>query len=217
MNTPLPKSTYRANSIVKIFSTYFSNDKAVHLGWTDGENNFVGDVKMIVPRKNVTLTPIYHYYRIITYFAGNVDGIAGNAKKEYSNREGGKRELSEGTILSRKGYKNIGWHCQNDGKDYPFFYTYVMPDEDVIMEAIWEPIVYNVIFATGVSSIPNIILEGRTKEAVIAPFITQEREGYSFCAWLYEGKVFFPGDEILIEGTLMGLKLKPATAIWNVK
>ena len=31
VNTPLPKSRYRANSIVKVFDTYFSNDKAIHL------------------------------------------------------------------------------------------------------------------------------------------------------------------------------------------
>lgn len=217
VQTSLPKSRYRANSIVKIFSTYFSNDKAIHLGWTDGENNYVGDVKMIVPRRNVTLTPIYHYYRTITYFVGNVDGVVGNDKKEFSNREGGVRELSEGTILSRKGYKNIGWHCQNDGKDYPFYYSYVMPDEDVVMEAIWEPIVYDITFITGVSSIPNIIVKGKTKESIIAPFLSQEREGYSFWGWLYEGKVYFPGDEIVIEGVLMGSKIKSPRAVWNVK
>ena len=217
VQTSLPKSRYRANSIVKVFSTYFSNDKAIHLGWTDGENNFVGDVKMIIPRRNVTLYPIYHYYRIITYFAGNVDGVVGNEKKEYSNREGGIRELSEGTILSRKGYKNIGWHCQNDGIDYPFFYSYVMPDEDVVMEAIWEPLVYDINFITGVSSIPNIIIKGKTKETIIAPFVSQEREGYSFLGWLYEGKIYFPGDEIVFEGALMGARNPSAKAVWNVK
>ena len=216
VQTSLPKSKYRANSIVKVFSTYFSNDKAIHLGWTDGEHKFMADDKMIIPRRNVTMHPIYHYYRIITYFAGNVDGIAGNEKKEFSNREGGVRELSDGNILSRKGYKNIGWHCQNDGIDYPFYYSYVMPDEDVVMVAIWEPLAYNVTFTTGVSSIPNIIIEGKTKEAIIAPFITQEREGYSFYGWLYEGKVYFPGDEIVIEGVLMGKKIT-ARAVWNVK
>ena len=90
-----------------------------------------------------------------------------------------------------------------------------IPDEDV-MVAIWEPLAYNVTFTTGVSSIPNIIIEGKTKETIIAPFITQEREGYSFYGWLYEGKVYFPGDEIVIEGVLIGKKIT-ARAVWNVK
>ena len=216
VNTPLPKSRYRANSIVKVFDTYFSNDKAIHLGWTDGENNYVGDVKMIIPRRNVTLTPIYHYYRTLTYFAGNVDGIAGNEKKEFTNREGGIRELSDGNILSRKGYKNIGWHCQNDGKDYSFYFSYVMPDEDVIMEAIWEPLVYDVTFLTGVSSIPNIIVIGKIKETITAPFLSQEREGYFCLGWLYDEQIYFPGDEIVIQGVLMGKKVS-ARAVWIAK
>lgn len=211
--TSLPKSLYRANSIVKIFDTYFSNDKAIHLGWTDGENKFLDGDKMVMPRKNVTLVPIYHYYRKLIYFAGDVDGIAGNIQKEYTNREGGIRELSDGTILSRKGYKNVGWYCENDGKEYSFHFSYIMPDEDVVMRAIWEPLIYDVTFMTGVSSIQNIIIKGKTNEAINAPLLLQEREGYSFFGWLYEGKIYYPGDEIIIEGVLMGRKVS-ARAIW---
>ena len=211
--TSLPSSLYRANSVIKIFSTYFSNDKAIQLGWTDGVNNFVGDVKMVMPRKNVTLIPIYHYYRKIIYSAGDVDGIAGNIQKEFTNREGGIRELSDGNILSRNGYNLVGWHCENDGKDYSFYYSYIMPDEDVVMTAIWEPIIYDVTFTTGVNSFPNIIIKGKTKEVINAPLLLQERQGYLFLGWLYEGKIYCPGDEIFIEGVLRGKKVS-ARAIW---
>ena len=88
-----------------------------------------------------------------------------------------------------------------------------MPDEDVVMKAIWEPLVYDVTFITGVSSIQNIIVKGRTNEVINAPLLLEEREGYSFFGWLYEGKIYNPGDEIVIEGVLMGKKVS-ARAIW---
>ena len=71
-------------------------------------------------------------------------------------------DLAEDSRLKRIGYKMSGWYCENDGIDYPCFYEYYMPDEDVIMTAIWKPINYVIIFETRIKSIPDITIRGET-------------------------------------------------------
>lgn len=89
-----------------------------------------------------------------------------------------------------------------------------MPDEDVIMTAVWEPLTYVVVFKTGVNSIPNIKINGETGKFIIAPSLTTERQGYTFYGWkMYDSDIYFPGDEILIKGQMPGLGIS-STAIW---
>jgi len=158
----LSKEYYCKNRIFETSVMAFHQSAAKQRGWTDGENEFAQGKKMVMPEHNVTLYAIFLYYRKLTYSPGDVDGIVGQNYDEQIVRAGGMKDLAEGTRLKRKGYNMVEWHCENDGVDYPFFYQYIMPDEDVIMTAIWEPVTYTVIFKTEVSTIPNIKIQGKT-------------------------------------------------------
>lgn len=136
---------YSKNRIVATSLMSFPQLKATQRGWTDGTNSFVQGQKIIIPEHNVTLYALFFYYRNLTYVSGDVDGIVGLKYDIQTMRAGGVKDLAEETRISRKGYKMIAWHCENDGIDYPFFYQYVMPDENVIMTAIWEPLTYTVV------------------------------------------------------------------------
>ena len=108
----------------------------------------------------------------------------------------------------------VGWHCENDGIDYPFFHPYIMPDENVIMTAIWEPINYVLVFNNLINSVPNVKLQAETNSRIFAPNIEAEREGYSFEGWsIYNNEIYQPGDEIPIIGQIPGLGI-PIKAVW---
>ena len=199
--------------MIQISQFSYNNEYATSLGWTDGIHEFFSSTKLIMPRKNVTLYAIFHNYRKLSYSHGNVDGIVGNPDAPLVYREGASIDLAESSRLGRKGYKIVGWHCEYDGKDYPIFYRYTLPDADVVMTAIWEPIEYNILFMTRVKEIPNFNIKGKTKEIIILPDIEEKREGYIFNGWNFEGIQYQPGDEFLIEGQLPGIGIS-AEAIW---
>ena len=214
IKTSLNKGHYSKNRIVATVLNSFPQDKANQRGWTDGKNSFVQGQKLVMPENNVTLYAIFHYYRNLTYVPGDVDGIVGQQYDIQTLHEGGKKDLAESSRLSRMGYTIIAWHCENDGIDYPIFYQYIMPDEDVIMTAVWEPLTYVVVFNTQVNSIPNIKIRGKTKEKLIAPDLENEREGYTFIGWkLYDTEIYYPGDEIVIKGQMPGFGIS-GKAIW---
>ena len=120
------------------------------------------------------------------------------------------------TMSIREDMVVVSRMVENDGKDYPFFYSYIMPDEDVIMTAIWEPLNYIIVFNPGVSSIPSIKINGKTGGVIIAPYLENKREGYTFVGWkLYDKELYYPGDEIIIIGQLPGLGIS-ARGIWRL-
>ena len=214
IKTDLHKASYYKNSIVATSMKNFPQSKANQRGWTDGNHTYVQGQKMVIPGHNVTLHAIYLYYRNLTYVPGDVDGIVGQLYDIQTLHNEGVKTLAESSRLNRKGYKVVAWHCENDGIDYPFFYGYVMPDEDVIMTAVWEPIEYIIVFNTDDKSIPNIIIKAKTNEKIIAPYLEKERKGYSFRGWLiYKTEVYYPGDEIVIKGQMPGIGIG-AKAVW---
>ena len=98
--------------------------------------------------------------------------------------------------------------------EYPIFYQYILPDENVIMRAIWEPLLYTLVFESGDKSVPDIRIRARTNEIIIAPYLKTKREGYTFIGWrIYETKIYYPGDEIVIEGQVPGKGID-IKAIW---
>ena len=213
----LPKGNYVKNRIIKISMNVFPQDKANHKGWTDGNRTFYQENKIIMPEHNVTLYAVFLYWRNLIYDSGNVDGIVGVKENIQRSHYGAKMDLAEETRLKRIGYEMSGWHCENDGIDYPVFYQYIMPDEDVIMTAIWKPIRYVIVFDSEVKSIPDIRIRGETGTIIIAPSLDAEREGYIFVGWkIYNTEIYYPGDEIIVKGQMPGLGIG-ASAIWKLK
>lgn len=208
------RPTYeRQNHLIQISPYSYNNEYATSLGWTDGAHYFSYSTKLVMPRNNVTLYAVFHNYRKLYYSHGDVDGIVGNPDAPLVYREGATIDLAESSRLARMGYKIIGWHCEYDGNDYSIFYPYKLPDADVVMTAIWEPIEYTIVFQTLVSGIPNIKVKGRTGEIIFAPNIDYKRDGYIFGGWIVYGNQYIPGDEIIVEGQIPGLGIS-GKAIW---
>ena len=212
--THISRQYYCKNRIVTTNMLSFNQKTAAHRGWTDGEHEFAQEQRFVMPEHNVTLRAIYLYYRNLTYLPGNVDGLSGTTSNTQIIRARGDIDLAESTRLTRLGYTIKAWHCENDGIDYPLFYQYIMPDEDVIMTAVWEPIFYIVSFRSGVKSIPDIKIREQTNNIIIAPDL-DDREGYTFRGWvMYKTDVYIPGDEIVVKGQLPGTGIG-GQAIWT--
>ena len=209
----LRPSTQRAKHFIQIVIYTYTNDNASTRGWTDGINTFDFTDRFIMPRKNVTLYAIFHNFRLFSYVHGDVDGINGDPYAPFRYTEGAIIDLAESTRLYRKGYTIVGWHCDYDGKDYPIFYSYILPDADVVMTAIWEPKEYKILFMTHAPSIPNISITAKTKEIIIVPNIKENREGYIFNGWLIDGQQYIPGDEYIVKGIDLGLGIS-GDAVW---
>ena len=207
----------RANSLKSISNKSYMNKNATSKGWTDGTYNFTYTDYLVMPRRNVTLYAIFHNFRKFYYSHGDVDGIIGNPDAPFVYPEGSIIDLAESSRLSRKGYEIKGWHCEYDGKNYPIFYPYILPDADVVMTAIWEPIDYTILFITTVSSIPNIKIKAKTNDIIIVPNIDEKREGYIFAGWIiYETQYYKGGDEMIVEGQMHGIGIS-GKAIWIKK
>ena len=203
----------RENALIEITLNGYSNSNASHHGWTDGTNIFYSSDCMVMPNRNVTLYAVFHDLHKLYYSHGDVDGIVGNPDPPLVYPAGTTIDLAESSRLARKGYKIIGWHCDYDGKNYNIFYPYVLPNADVIMYAIWDPILYTLVFKTGVSAIPNIRIQAKTKESVFVPNLEEKREGYIFSGWIINGIQYNAGDEYIVEGQMPGLGMS-ISAIW---
>ena len=209
----LKPTTQREKHIIPITLYVYYNDNAKSKGWTDGVNEFSSSNKLVMPRKNVTLYAIFHNYHKFYYSHGDVDGIVGNPDPPLVYAEGASIDLAESTRLTRKGYKIVGWHCEYDGRDYSISYPYILPDSDVVMTAIWEPLEYTIVFITGVTAIPNIKIKAKTKETIIIPNIHEKREGYIFIGWNIFEIQYYPGDDYIVEGQVPPFGIS-GKAIW---
>lgn len=195
----------KKDQIIKPELINLVSEKGKHIGWRYNGYDFLPEAKMVMPANDVTFEAIWHRYHILTYLAGDVDGIIGATKAVFDLREGGKKELAESNRFARIGYNIIGWHCDYDGLDYKVLQSYTMPDADVNFYAIWEPINYNVVFNPKVTGVASIKIRGLTKTTIICPEVNCVNEGYTFAGWKYEDKIYMPGDEFLIEGAMPGL------------
>lgn len=205
---------YKENDIVMPELLNLFCDKAKHHGWQFDGHKFLPYAKFVMPAKDVVLEPIWHRYHVMTYYAGDVEGIIGAIKAPFDLEEGGKKEMAQANRFSRKGYDIIGWSNTYDGNFYEILETYVMPDADVDLYAVWKPVEYTIVFTCGVKGVQSIKIKGYTESTITVPEMEAKNEGYTFAGWNYNGKIYLPGDEFLIQGVAPGLGIS-LKAVWN--
>ena len=210
----VPAEKRPSGTLVEIPMYAFPRDGYKQYGWTDGTNIFKGQEYIIIQDEDITLTPNWYKKYLLTYTVGDADRINGATKQEYEVMETGEVELQNSSRFSRNGFEIIGWHCENDGKDYKCNQKFVMPSSDVVMTPIWFAINYNVVFfANTKSDADDLRIRGKTDTAITIPECTAVREGYTFGGWQYKDTVFQPGDEFIIPGAEPGLGIS-FNAIW---
>ena len=209
----VPPAKRQAGKFVSVSAYSFPRDGYKQRGWTDGKNEFAGEEYMIVHDEDVTLYPNLKKLYNLKYSVGDADRINGVTELIFEIAEGEPTNLQNTDRFSRNGFKTIGWHCENDGKDYEAVAPFTMPSEDVLITPIWEPILYTINFKPSNNSGDNIKVRGRTDTAITVPECTYVKEGYTFAGWQYQDTVCQPGEEFIIPGAEPGLGIS-FKAIW---
>lgn len=209
----VPPAKRQTGKFVSISAYSFPREGYKQRGWTDGENEFAGGENMIVHDEDVTLYPNLKKLYNLRYSVGDADRINGITELVFEIAEGEPTNLQNTDRFSRNGFKTVGWHCENDGKDYDAVATFIMPCEDVLITPIWEPIQYTINFKPSNNSSDNIKVRGLTDTAITVPECTYVKEGYTFAGWQYQDTVCQPGEEFVIPGAEPGIGIS-FKAIW---
>lgn len=212
----LPDTKHKAGELVEIPLDVFDHPEYSYsqIGWIYDGIGYLGQQKIIMPSHNIELTPNWMRYCKFTYSVGDVDRVPGVIEQHLERIAGLPTNLAEASRFLRIGFRNTGWLCSVDGKIYPPEYSYIMPDEDVVFTAVWEPVTYTIVFRPNPENKENLInIDAQTDTTIICPEINITRPGYKFGGWNYNGTIYQPGDEFFVYGELAGLGIL-LEAVW---
>lgn len=210
----VPDKKMIAGRIFTVPLDVFNNPGYKQRGWTDGENDFLPETKIIMPNDDITLYPNYKKLYNLIYTVGDADRINGVTKLEYEIAEDDSTNIQSNTRFSRNGFKILRWHCETDGKDYEPDSYFVMPGNDVVMTPVWDPIRYVINFKPSSKAADNIKVAGYTDTAIIAPECEYVNPGYKFSGWQRNDLIIQPGEEYIIPGAEPGLGIS-FKAVWT--
>lgn len=212
----LPDYKLKAGELVEVSLEcfYHPQDAYTQIGWIYDGTHYLGQQYIIMPSHDIELTPNWLKYHKFTYSAGNVDRVIGVVKQELERIATLETDLAEAGRFSRIGFRNKGWLCSADGLIYPPESKYIMPEEDVVFTAVWEPITYTLVFRPTLHDEEHFIrINGQTDTTIICPDVNVERPGFKFVGWDYKGTIYQPGDEFQIYGEISGLGI-PLEGVW---
>ena len=209
----LPEGNAVAGRILQVAKKSYENYDALQYGWLVQGKELRSGQKFIVPDHDIEITPSWHYYHTITYYAGDVDRVSGDLSGTVTRAEGIRTDLAQSSKLTRYGFDLTGWVCSADGLTYQPAGSFIMTYEDVTMTAVWTPINYNVVFDPQTTSSDIQKIPGQTDTTITVPENIAVKKGYYFDGWVYDDEVYYPGDEYLIVGAAPGVGIK-FTANW---
>lgn len=182
---------------------------------TDGERVYSYATQLVMPDHDIVLYPILYRKIQLTYFAGDVDRLNGNSEFSFEKTEGTSDELAGKDRFSRRGFTLTGWESSADGKIYKPTETVVMPGEDVVFTAVWQPVEYKVAFNPGNGG-TVIKIPAETDTVITCPDPEITVDGKHFAGWKSndDGNIYQIGDEYKVLGTVpgMGISFK---AVWE--
>ena len=205
---------YSGTSII-IPQASLKREGFIHGGWMyDGKVYKTGEY-FTVPETDVLFVPYWYSNHVITYYAGDYDGIVGNKYATVSCTAGTNYDIAASSRFSRKGYKITGWLCSYDGLIYGPNSKYLVPDSDVTFTAIWQAAPAEIsISANNGNYNDRYTVTGICGEEFVLPECEFENGTKVFNGWKYNGTVYQPGDIIIIPALLTGEKVV-ITATWK--
>lgn len=159
-------------------------------GWSCGEVLYQAGETWTMPNTDVVLEARWAKIHTVTF---GRSGGSGTLPESLEGIAGEQITVPE-SQLRKTGYTFAGW---NDGTaDYQPGESYVIPDRDVVLTAVWKQNpTYTISFqgGGGTGILPADMIN-EANEMVIIPECTLVREGYRFTGWSLEGIIYQPGD-----------------------
>jgi uncharacterized repeat protein (TIGR02543 family) len=201
-----PRLLVKGNEVT-ITSASIYREGYVNYAWTDGENVYLNGSTLIMPGHNVTLTPLFHKIYKITYTAGNYDDISGSTEISFDRHESFVFDLANSTRFSRSGFNLTYWLDVETNEKYKPISQYQMPSRDVVLEAVWEPITYNIMFSSNTPVRESFTVAGTYGTEITLPLCRFKYEGYKFVGWTYGSTLYKAGDKFTVPAALPGLSI----------
>ena len=223
----LPRDSYRdpsvldpvivsaGSSFTKIPVSALVKENSLHNGWDYNGITYKQGQSFPVPYENVTFTPHWFNYHLLTYNAGDYDDIVGIKTTTVQVTEGTNFDLADSTRFSRKGYSIVGWECSLDGKVYGINSKYIIPESDVVFNAVWKAAMVDIsLSANNGNVVDKIADKAETGSEYILPDCTFENGDKTFIGWKYDGNIYQPGESFTVPALLKGAKVV-VTAQWQ--
>ncbi|NLP25725.1 MAG: hypothetical protein GX365_00030 [Clostridiales bacterium] len=210
----LDPTPYVKETEVTITSAIIYKEGYINYAWTDGEIIYPNGSVITIPDHNVTLTPLFHKIYKVTYRAGDYDGITGNTQVSFSRHETGVFDLADSTRFSRSGYSLTHWLDIETNEKYKPISQYKMPSRDLILEAVWEPITYKIMFSSNTPIRESFNVAGTYGTEITLPLNRFKYEGHKFIGWTYGSKLYKAGDKFTVPAVMPGLNLS-LKATWE--
>ncbi|MGN0613561.1 MAG: InlB B-repeat-containing protein, partial [Porcipelethomonas sp.] len=179
-----------------------------HGGWFYNGVNYKDGEKFVVPDENVTFTPYWFNYHVLTYKAGDFDDIVGQTTATVQVTEGTGYDLADSSRFTRPGYNLVGWQCSLDDKVYGTLERYTVPDSDVTFTAVWSPALMEItISANNGVTTDKITDYAYAGDEYVLPECTFTNGEKTFSGWKYNNVVYMPGDTITVPALLKGQRV----------
>ena len=161
-------------------------------GWLmDGIVYLPGTV-LDMPERNLEFVAIWTPLHPVTYYAVGGSQIAPTQDPVPEGKEFTVADY-EG---KKSGFGFNGWLFGD--VIYKPGQTLTMGGEEVVFTAVWDAIrnvSYDIDGGSGAAPLPQQVLEGAK---FTMPQYKGEKEGYDFAGWLYDGKIYSPGDKVIM-------------------
>ena len=168
-----------------------------------------------VPKMQITAADAM---RSIYYTAGDVDNMVSASSFIFAVPEGCSFEYCDSSRFSRKGYKITSWYVHETGQTVGINQPAYMPDYDLHVSAVWEPVKYSICFA-GVGGVTdagenNIYVDGTYGTTIKLPSNPFKKDGYRFAGWEYDGVIYDEQADFTVPGVISGGRIVLA-AVWT--
>lgn len=199
---------YYIGTKIKMPFSGLKRENSSHNGWDYEGETYKQGATFVVPDHDVTFTPHWYNYYILTYLTGDYDDVLGSRMATVQVTEGTYFDLADKSRFSRKGYTIVGWVCSLDGKTYGPYDRYLIPGEDITFTAVWEPASVEIsISANNGDILDKISTSAKTGEKFVLPECEFKNEGKTFAGWNYNGTIYQPGDSFEIPALTKGSRV----------
>ena len=211
--SPYRDGTVSPGSDIYLPNLPMHNGNAMFNGWlVNGEHvNPASTIKM--PAQDTYIAVDWREPIVFDYYAGDVEGVLGPAHYITDKYPGLKMNLSDNTRRARLGYRLVGWYDPVGDRQYDPGDTFLVPDRDVTMLAVWKPNKVNMRFnPNGGEGTMNSQIEYFDSVVNISE-CTFTREGYKLHGWKNGDDYYLPGAEVTVKIAELGAFME-FDAVW---
>lgn len=211
--TPFQDGTVSPGTEIYLPNLAMHNGDKQFNGWLINGVHYDPLSTFIMPEENVLVEVDWQVPIKLDYYAGDVDGVIGSSHYIVDKFAGYNINLSNNERLARVGYKLIGWYDPDEDKKYDLEASYMVPDRDVTMLAVWSPLKVSMKFNAngGTGKMSNQIEVFDT--AANIKECTFTKEGYKLHGWLHDDEYYMPGETVHVKIAEIG-EFMNFTAIW---